>query len=77
MSKRRRYKSGEKLAAVLEYVNGNKSYTEAGKIVGIFNAAFIELGDIHTSRTAAAMQGSEFSPVFWRGVINSENPCDT
>ena len=35
MSKRRRYKPEEKLAAVLEYVNGNKSYTEAGKIVGV------------------------------------------
>ena len=35
MSKRRRYKPEEKLAAVLEYVNGNKSYTEAGKVVGV------------------------------------------
>ena len=35
MSKRRRYKPEEKLAAVLEYINGNKSYTEAGKVVGV------------------------------------------
>ena len=35
MSKRRRYKPEEKLAAFLEYVNGNKSYTEAGKVVGV------------------------------------------
>ena len=35
MSKRRRYKPEEKLTAVLEYVNGNKSYTEAGRVVGV------------------------------------------
>ena len=38
-----------------------------GKTLGIFNAAFIELGEIHASPTAAAMQFSEHAPVFRRG----------
>ena len=35
MSKRRRYKPEEKLAAVLGYAKGNKSYIEAGTVVGV------------------------------------------
>ena len=34
-----------------------------GKTVGIFNVAFIRTREIHASRTAAALQFSEHSPV--------------
>ena len=41
------------------------SLQKGGKTVGIFNAAFIETGEIHASRTAAALQFSEHSSAFW------------
>ena len=42
--------------------------------MGIFNAAFIGTGEIHASRTAAAMQFSEHAPVSRREEGNEYHP---